>query len=345
MNLIRSQKPRRAYAASLAVCCILWSAGCGRNDGKTVTITGETMGTTYTVKVSGWPKDRNIADVKAEIKKRLATVNDQMSTWQKDSEISRFNQSRSTDEFTVSPATVTVVQEAARISILSDGAFDVTVGPLVNLWSFGPENRPKKIPTDAEIAQRMQTTGNRHLRFQAKPPALWKTIPELTVDLSAIAKGHGVDVIAGYLESLRVGGYMVEIGGEVRCKGTKADGSPWTIGIQSPDGNKKPARVVRLKNQAMATSGDYRNYFEHDGQRYSHTIDPRTGKPVTHKLVSVSVIAETCKAADAWATALMVLGPEAGYNLAKKQKLAVLMIVRDGKKFVIRTTPGFPEEK
>ena len=244
-------------------------AGCGANkatDGKTVTITGKTMGTTYKVKVSGWPKDRKVADVDAEINKRLATVNDQMSTWQKDSEISRFNKFRSTEYFPVSPATVTVMQEAARISILSDGAFDITVGPLVNLWSFGPENRPKKIPTDAEIAGGCNPPATATLRFQAKPPALWKTIPELSIDLSAIAKGHGVDVIAGYLESIGVGGYMVEIGGEVRCKGSKADGSPWTIGIHSPDGKKQPARVVRLKDRAMATSGDYRNYFEQNGK-------------------------------------------------------------------------------
>lgn len=327
------------------------TAGCAQNaktagDAKPMIVTGRTMGTTYTVKIAGPIKDRRLAEVKAEIEKRLQQVNDQMSTWQQDSEISRFNRYRQTDWFPVSKDFVAVVQEANRISQRSDGAFDVTVGPLVNLWSFGPENRPKKIPTDEEIAQRKQHVGHDRLRFRTNDPALSKADPELTVDLSAIAKGYGVDVIAKYIESLKPTGYMVEIGGEVRCGGTKADGSPWRIGIQSPQSASKAAdRIVELKDKALATSGDYRNYFEHNGKRYSHTIDPRTGRPVEHKLVSVSVIADTCTTADAWATTLMVLGPDAGYELAKKQGLAVLMIVRVGERFEVKATGGFSGER
>jgi thiamine biosynthesis lipoprotein len=282
------------------------------------------------------------AEVKAGIEDRLETVNRQMSTWRKDSEISRFNAYAGTDWFPISADTLTVLKEAHRISELSGGKFDITVMPLVNLWSFGPENRPQKVPSEEEIAAKRQSVGYTLLAFRTDGPAVRKSRSGVTVDLSAIAKGFGVDKLAEYLDSLGVPGYMVEIGGEVGCKGTKADGSPWRIGIQSPKQLKQSAfRVVPLHDRAMATSGDYRNYFEQDGKRYSHTIDPHTGRPVTHKLVSATVVTETCMTADGLATAIMVLGPEAGYNFAVKNNLAVLLIVADGKKFRQRATPAF----
>lgn len=300
------------------------------------------MGTTWTVKIAGLPSTADPEQVQAEIERILETVNRQMSTWRDDSEVSRFNAHRETGWFDVSADVAAVVAEADRISRLSGGAFDVTVGPLVNLWSFGPENRPQKTPTDAEIAAQRGRVGFSRLAVRSDEPALMKSEPELAVDLSAIAKGFGVDRVAEYLDSLQARGYMVEIGGEVRCRGTKSDGGAWKIGVRSPEQLKNsPYRVVALTDRAMATSGDYLNYFEQDGKRYSHTIDPRTGKPVKHRLVSVSVIAETCMTADALATALMVLGPEAGTSFAEEHDLAVLLIVSEGGRYREIATPAF----
>jgi len=341
--------PPSAFLVAVAVCLLLL-AGCrpGKPRDVAATIRGETMGTTYSVKLAALPEGKTADDVKSRIDARLETVNRQMSTWRKDSEISRFNAHAGTDWFPVSADTVTVLAEAQRISELTGGKFDVTVMPLVNLWSFGPENRPRKKPTDEEIARRKESVGYRLLELRVHPPAVRKKRGDVTVDLSAIAKGFGVDRVAGELDLLGVSGYMVEIGGEVRCNGTKADGRPWQIGIQSPANSRDSAhRVVALRdrNRAMATSGDYRSYFEEAGKRYSHTIDPHTGRPVTHRLASVSVVAGNCMIADGLATAIMVLGPEAGYNLAMKENLAVLLLVADGKGFVEKTTPEFQRLK
>lgn len=318
-------------------------AGCRKTTStKPVTITGRTMGTTYSVKIDRLPPSLSVADLKTEIDKRLETVNDQMSTYRKQSELSRFNRHTKADWFPVSSDTAIVVTEAKRIGEISDGAFDVTVGPLVNLWSFGPGQRPKNIPDDAEITGAMKRVGDERIDVRRRPPGLKKTQADVSVDLSAIAKGYGVDRVAGYLDELKIAGYMVEIGGEIRCKGTKSGGAPWKIGVQSPkSAGHAAARVVELRNAAMATSGDYRNYFEQDGKRFSHTIDPRTGRPVDHRLASVSVVAENCMTADALATAIMVLGPEAGYNFAEKHKIAALLLVADGDGFSERTSSEF----
>ncbi|MFQ5732679.1 MAG: FAD:protein FMN transferase [Planctomycetaceae bacterium] len=334
---------RQNPTALLVSGCLVVAAGCAKTPApKPAAVTGRTMGTTYSVKIAGLPRSRRLADVKAEIEKLLETVNRQMSTWRTDSEISRFNAHGGAEWFPVSRDTVTNVAEAQRIGELSGGAFDVTVGPLVNLWSFGPQDRPKKAPLRAEIDAARQRVGFAKLEVRSQPPALRKSRGDVSVDLSAIAKGFGVDRVARYLDSLNVSGYMVEIGGEVRCRGTKVGGAGWQIGIQSPRKLKNAAtRVVTLTDKAMATSGDYRNYFEADGRRYSHTIDPRTGRPVRHALASVSVVHDFCMTADALATTIMVLGPEDGYNFARRHKLAVLMLVKRGGGFVEKMTPEF----
>lgn len=318
-------------------------AGChSKTASKPLALTGKTMGTTYSVKIDRLPVSLTVEQIKAEIDKRLELVNDQMSTYRQDSELSRFNRHGGADWFEVSEDTAIVVAEAKRIGKLSAGAFDVTVGPLVDLWSFGPGNRPKKIPADKDIATASRRVGDAKLDVRAEPAGLKKTQGDLSVDLSAIAKGFGVDRVAEYLDELQIAGYMVEIGGEVRCKGTKVGGTPWKIGIQSPkEAGNAAMKVLQLKDASMATSGDYRNYFEKDGRRFSHTIDPRTGRPVTHRLVSVSVVAENCMTADALATAIMVLGPDAGYNFAEKHHLAVFMLVSQSGGFHERATPEF----
>jgi thiamine biosynthesis lipoprotein len=305
-----------------------------------VEISGSTMGTYYKIKLTPLPENRSADQLQSEIDSRLEIINDQMSTWRDDSELSRFNTHTGTGWFDVSLETALVLAEAIRISALSNGAFDVTVGPLVNLWNFGEQPGTNRIPTDEEIASARQTIGSHNLEVRMSPPALRKTLSEIHVNLSAIAKGFAVDKVAEYLDDVGVTGYMVDIGGEVKTHGTKPDGTGWKIGIQSPLKLQNSVyKIVALRNTSMATSGDYRNYFEKNGKRYSHTIDPRTGRPTQHHLASVSVIHKNCMTADALATAIMVLGPEAGYNLALEEQLPVLLLVYEGDGLVEKSSP------
>ena len=298
------------------------------------------MGTYYRIKLTQLPQNSSADQLQSGIETRLETINDQMSTWRDDSELSRFNTQTGTGWFEVSGATALVLAEANRISELSNGAFDVTVGPLVNLWNFGEQQGTDRIPIDEEIANAKQSIGYRNLEFRISPPALRKKISEIHVNLSAIAKGFAVDQVAEYLDEIGITGYMVDIGGEVRTQGTKPDGTGWKIGIQSPlEIQNSPYKSVSLQNRSMATSGDYRNYFEKEGKRYSHTIDPRTGRPVDRQLASVSVVHESCMTADALATAIMVLGPQAGYNLALREQLPVLLLVYKGNGLVEKSSP------
>jgi thiamine biosynthesis lipoprotein len=208
------------------------------------------------------------------------------------------------------------------------GAFDVTVGPLVDLWSFGSEKRARLLPSDDEIQQRKEWVGYERLQVRLDPPAIKKSIPNLRVDLSAIAKGHGVDRVVDVLRKNGAQHVFVEIGGEVRVTGDKA-GQPWVVGIERPDSEASSVMIrYPIRDASMATSGDYRNRFEVDGTYYSHTIDPHTGRPITHGTASVTVVAEDCMTADAWATAINVLGPKAGIEAAKKEGISVFIAAR-----------------
>lgn len=309
-----------------------------------VHIHGTTMGPiVWNVKVDALPADLDADALQSRVQARLDRVNGLMSTWKPDSEVSRFNASRSTDWFEVSGETAAVVARALDISRSTDGAFDVTVAPLVNLWSFGEEKpTADSLPDEAVLTAAREHVGWRKLEVDLAAPAIRKTDPDLTINLSAIAKGYAVDEVARLLDELDVDGYLVEIGGELRTKGAKPDGSAWKVGIERPlDDARRVHTSLDIGNRALATSGDYRNFFEVDGVRYSHTIDPRTGRPVEHDLASVSVVTEQCLDADAWATALMVLGTRQGYDLAVEQDLAVLFLVRDGNTFTKRATPAF----
>lgn len=305
-------------------------------------IAGRTMGTTYSIKVDRLPAGFDAQKLQAEIDARLETVNDQMSTWREDSELSRFNRYDETDWFPVSAATAKVVAAALEISEQSAGAFDVTVMPLINLWSFGPEQRARKVPTDEQLGAARALVGWEKLHVRRDPPALRKDAPGVSVDLSAIAKGYGVDAVAEYLDELKVAGYLVEIGGEVRTRDARPDGSLWRIGIEAPlDESRTVFDAIELADRSLATSGSYRQFFFENGRRYSHTIDPRTGKPIEHHLASVTIVADDCMTADALATTLMVLGPDEGYNWAVERGLAALLLVGDGERFEERPTPEF----
>jgi thiamine biosynthesis lipoprotein len=324
------------------LCCVLLLGvfGDAEGSGDFIAITGLTMGTTYAVKLHD--VDVEIDALQSQINTLLERINDQMSTWRPDSELSRFNSSRSPGWFPVSTETAYVVEAAEAISVLSDGAFDVTVGPIVNLWGFGPEGSNAGPPSEQQIKTTMERVGYRKLNVRVSPSALRKQHPEMYVDLSAIAKGFAVDEVTRLLDERHIRAYLVEIGGELRARGSKPDGSPWTVAIERPlPGERVVQSIVALRDHAIATSGDYRNYVEKDGKRYSHTIDPRTGRPIAHGLASVSVITSSAMRADALATAIMVMGPEQGYRLAAREALAVQLIIRGGDRPRVLVTPRF----
>lgn len=338
----RRRWPWRALLALL----LLAAAGCERAPTtSTLAFGGHTMGTTYSVQIVDPPPQLDATALQRQVDDLLEEINDSMSTWRADSELSRFNANPSTDWVAVSPALAAVVGTAQAVSAASDGAFDITVGPLVDLWGFGassdPTQPPATRPTADAIAATRARTGFRQLEVRTAPPALRKARPDLALDLSAIAKGHGVDRVAALLSAQGYEDFLVEIGGELVGRGVNAQGEPWRIAIERPDPGltRRPLQVLPLAGRALATSGDYRNYFEQDGVRYSHSIDPNRGEPVYHRLASVTVIADSAELADAWATALLVLGPERGPDLASAEGLEALFLIRtDGDDYRVEST-------
>jgi thiamine biosynthesis lipoprotein len=302
------------------------------------------MGTSYTIKFMPKEDTPDLTEVSNQVVTELEKVNAQMSTYRADSELSRFNSIQSTDWFTVSLETAQVVELALQYHQLTEGSFDVTVGPLVDLWGFGPAPEPKQTPTRQQIAEIMQLVGSDKLQVRLDPPALRKTVAGLRVDLSAIAKGHGVDRVAEVLDKLGITDHFVEIGGEIRTRGYRHDGQPWQVGIERPNRNQREVyQVIGLSNQSMATSGDYRNVIQLDGQEFSHFMDPGTGWPVPFEIASVSVIADNCAAADAIATGLMAAGFQKATKLIEKHNWAALLLVRRSEQFESIISPRFAE--
>lgn len=320
---------------------IVLCAACTKQTAE-VELSGDAMGTQFSVKLAVDAADTTSLQRQIEIS--LADVERMMSTYMPDSEISRFNDTATTDWYEVSAEFCRSIEEALALSVLTRGSFDITVGPLVNLWGFGPGEMVDEPPADEQIAALLEAVGYKHLQADCGQPALRKDIPGLYLDMSAFGKGFAADRIADWLEDEGFLDYLVEIGGEMRLAGVNADGKKWAIGIEAPlVGQRRPYTVIRLTNTAVATSGDYRNYFEADGKRYSHTIDTRTGKPVTHALASVTVVDSSGFRADALATALLVMGPEEGMRLATQEDLAVLFLVRAETGIDERMTPAFEQ--
>lgn len=305
-------------------------------------LTGNTMGTYYSIKVVGVDQAEAEA-LQTEIDKRLEKVNDQMSTYRADSELSRFNQFTGEGPFSVSKDTATVVAASLQLGNLTDGALDVTIGPLVNLWGFGPDARPEHTPSQAQLDETLAHTGLEHLTVEitSKGEYLYKDIPELYVDLSSTAKGFGVDVVSEYLSEQGVTDHLIEIGGELRMSGHNGKGRPWSIAVEQPTGGSSAQQVVVPGNNSVATSGDYRNYYEMDGRRLSHTIDPRSGEPINHALASVTVIHPSCMIADGLATALTVMGPERALAFAEEHQLAVYLLTKTDDGFRADMTSAF----
>lgn len=282
-------------------------------------------------------------DVQAAVVHELQQVDAQLSTWRPDSEVARFNASAAGEWFPVSARVAGLALEALALSRRSGGAFDLTVAPLVQLWGFGPHAPVgESVPGAEAIAAAMQRVGWQQLEARLDPPALRKRVDGLSLDFSAIGKGHGVDRVAERLNGLGCRSYLIDIGGEVRTLGQGPRGGPWRIGVEQPDGGAVQ-RVVRLSGQSAATSGDYRNFRVLDGRRLSHTIDPRVGEPVTHALASVTVVAASAAEADGLATAIQVLGPDAGWRFARREGVAALLLERSESGFERRYTESMSQ--
>lgn len=324
---------RRELLAGIGALGTLALAGCERpaaRAGTPVLLTGATMGSTYRLKVAhaGFGRAR-LAELHAAVQAALDDVDHRMSLYRADSELTRFNRHAAGTPFALSADLFRVFAAADAVSRFSGGAFDITVAPLVETWGFGTEKR-QQIPLPAQVRSHRDAVDYRALRLDAAARTATKLRPAMQADLGGIAKGYGVDRAARVLDAAGAANYMLEAGGEVRTRGVNAQGRPWRIGIEEPDAMPQRARrVVPLSGRSLATSGDYRIYFERDGRRYSHEIDPATAAPIAHGLASVSVAADDCLRADALATALIVLGPQRGWALAQCAGIAACFIERD----------------
>lgn len=305
---------RRALHALL----ILLLCGCSREELR-ITLGGRTMGTAWTLRAD--------ADVQStrqiDLQQQLDTWESILSHWRPDSALSRFNSSTSTDWIAAPAELIEVVELAQQIGRDTDHALDITMAPLVDLWGFGAKGKRDSPPTAAEIAAAKAKCGWQHLQTRHDPPALRKSRPDLQINVSAVAEGWALDKIAKHLESIGTARFLLEIGGEVLARGE------WRVGIQTPGAPPgEAAQILQLKDQSIATSGVYRQNFTAEGKQRSHILDPRTGRPIEHHLASVSVIHSSGAQADGYATALLVLGPEQGRQIAQKLGLLVVWFER-----------------
>ncbi|MCF8059524.1 MAG: FAD:protein FMN transferase [Bacteriovoracaceae bacterium] len=334
---------------ALALLGLFFITGCNKS-GELVHLTGRTMGTQYNIKYYSSSQLSDSKKVQAVIDELLLKVNKEMSTYLKESEISYFNQTDRLGWLKISPDFFLVSKYALELAEETEGVFDPTIGPLVNLWGFGPGGS-RKVPKEQDIAAAKKRVGFDKVSLNEKTSEIKKKVPGVYLDLSSLAKGFGVDKVAMFLESKGSKIYMVEIGGEVRTLGKKLDGVPWRIAIEAPHPEslgESYQRILKLDSMSLATSGSYRNFFMEDGKKYSHTIDVHSGRPVTNVVVSVSVAHKSsCMKADALATALMAMGLEKGFTYAQKEGLAAYFVYRDvgqeGRVFATKETSFFKD--
>lgn len=304
---------------------------------------GKTMGTYWRASLASVDKARQ-NELRDKIQAQLDGDDRLLSTYKSDSALSRFNQSRSTEPYPVNEAMSDIVTASLRIGAKTDGAMDITVGPLVNLWGFGPDKQPVKMPTQQQIDAAKALTGLQHLTVINRAGQQWlqKDLPGLYVDLSTIGEGYAADHLARLMEQNGISRYLVSVGGAVVTRGTNAEGKAWRVAIQKPTDKENAVQaVVDLNGHGISTSGSYRNYYELEGKRLSHVIDPKTGEPIQHKLVSATVIATTAMEADGWDTGLLVLGSEKARQVAEKEGLAVYLITKEGDGFSTWMSPQF----
>ncbi|MHC8367672.1 FAD:protein FMN transferase [Pseudomonas sp. ZT5P21] len=313
-------------------------SGCGNGDSME-TISGPTMGSTYSIKYLRHADLPAAAEVRVEVEKILAEVDRQMSTYRSDSDIERFNDLPANRCQKMPAPVLELVRVGEQLSEQSEGSYDLTVEPLLNLWGFGPQAREEKVPAAQALADVRQRVGYQHLRIQGD---LLCKDAAVEVDFNSIAAGYAVDRIAEKLEAMGIRNYLAEATGELKAAGKKLDGSPWKIALEEPRDDQQVAqRIIHVDGYGVSTSGDYRNYFEQDGRRYSHTFDARTGAPVSHTLASVTVIDPSALMADGLSTLLLILGPERGWDYAETHNIGAFFVMRADTGFVTRTSHAF----
>ncbi|VVO82700.1 FAD:protein FMN transferase [Pseudomonas fluorescens] len=313
-------------------------SGCGDGDSME-SFGGPTMGSTWSIKYVRQAGAPHQEEVRGEVEKILADVDWQMSTYRSDSDIERFNQLPANRCQKMPASILELVRVGEQLSVQSDGSFDLTVAPLLNLWGFGPQAREDKVPTAQALADARQRVGHGHLRIDGNQ--LCKDAA-VEVDFNSIAAGYAVDTIAAKLEALGIHNFLVEVTGELKASGMKPDGSPWRIALEEPRDDQQVAeRIVAIDGYGLSTSGDYRNYFVQGGKRYSHTFDARTGAPVSHALASVTVIHPSALMADGLSTLLLILGPERGWDYAEKHDVGAFFVIRADTGFVTRASHAF----
>ncbi|WP_052063460.1 FAD:protein FMN transferase [Nitrincola sp. A-D6] len=320
----------RSLYLLLVLLCLMLLAGCAETETppEVKRLEGGIFGTTWVVSVADPITDEELIALRQGIEETLERVDWQMSTWKPESELMQLNDHPVGEWMAVSAELMQVLSLSQTISAQSDGAFDVTVGNLVNLWSFGPQQRPDAIPDPGQLQASLETAGYQGLQLDAAAGQARRQ-QDFFIDLSGVAKGFGVDEVARYLTAQGLSHFLVNIGGEMVASGEREPGQSWRIGIELPHSGVQVAHhIIPVKDMSVATSGDYRNYFEVDGQRFSHTINPLTGWPIDHRVASVTVLTPENANADAWATAMMVLGTD-GLPLAESLGLRVLMLERN----------------
>ncbi len=331
--------------ASFWFCLFIFTALVGCSDESSVhkvRLTGATMGTSYSITLV---TDKPLSDtdsLQRDVDEALRQLNQQMSTYIDDSEINTLKASPVGQWVPVSKPVAEVLGMSLLVSDWSQGAFDVTLRPLIDLWGFGPRQTDDQIPEQSEINRILQEVGYQHIQLDEENLSVLRTAA-VDMDFSAVAKGYGVDVIASLLELNGLNNYLVEIGGEIRLKGHNPKRQNWRVAVERPQAGlaQRVYKAIPLTDMAIATSGDYRNFFERNGQRYSHTIDPRTGKPIVHNLVSVTVIHSSAAMADALATAFNVMGVEQARLLANSKDVAALFIIKQEDGFVELSSEAF----
>jgi len=314
-------------------------AACQPAKNPTLALQGTAMGTTFSVTIV----DNPIAAFEPpDIATIIGNLNGEFSTYDPNSSLSKFNQHKSTEWFTTTAELCSAIENAKKVSVQTNASFDITIGRLVNLWGFGPDEIVLEPPANESIRAANESAGHTKMHTRCEQNMIRKDYPELYVDLSGYAKGIAVDTIAVQLLASGYTNFLVEVGGEIRTQGKNSRGKSWRIAIERPgDGILSIDSAINLSNASLATSGDYRNYFEHTGRRYSHTIDPRTGRPVTHATASVTVIEESAALADALATALLVMGHEEGVNFATTHSIAAYFLIRNDDEFDAIASPQF----
>ena len=300
---------------------------------------GPTQGSHYEIKYVPGSQTPSLAEMRNEVEALLGQIDQQMSTWRADSDLSRFNRLPAGSCQQLPAPVLELIAKGDQLAQESGGAFDLTVEPLLDAWGFGPQSRGRHVPTAEQIERARLLIGHQHL--SRKGDQLCKDVAA-EVDLNSIAAGDTVDRIAALFASRGIESYLINVTGELKGQGKKPDGSPWRIAIEAPDEDRQVAqKVVALDGLGVSTSGDYRNYYEENGQRFSHTLDPRQGRPISHKLAAVTVFDRSAMRADGLSTLLMVLGPDEGYAFAKDHQIAAFFVTRSAQGFETQSSPAF----